>query len=325
MFRTIKERVSKLLDPQEKDPVSRVFRNPEYVQNESERSSRILFLKLLMMIAHVDGNVDAEELNLIKDYAYENCLNESEWREISSMEYRDVSKEEIEQMIDTTVKEVSSKTDKEEFVNAVQSIIDADGVTGKEERALLKEIREKIEKQDVSILSNLSRGIKKSLKKTRENVISLNGGSVTGDPSNPVAHLVQESGISNEQDARIIGAKLGIAILLIHTDLKIQNGERSSFQNLIRKEMNLNDGDAGELAERILQIPEENFELTRLGRILTESLGEKERQKFLEEMFRLARSDNNYELVEENYLRVISVSLMLSHRDFIQAKLSTES
>jgi uncharacterized tellurite resistance protein B-like protein len=63
--------------------------------------------------------------------------------------------------------------------------------------------------------------------------------------------------------------------------------------------------------------------LTRLSRIIAESLGEAERKAFLEKMFQLARADNIFEMLEENYLRIITSALMLSHKDFIQAKLKT--
>ncbi len=321
MFTTIKDKAKKLLNPGRKDPLSRFFQDPEYLQNAEDRNAQILFLKLLMMIAYIDENMDNAELNLIKDYAYEQCLNEIEWREVSYYESNKATREEVENTLNALINDMQSKAEKKEFLNAIQEMIEADSVTSDEEREILELIKNRIESHDVSVFGNIVSRLKNNLVKTGEKYTGFTNAKEYS--VNPVAALLKQYGSKDADRAELTGAKLGLAILVINCDSEFHKKELEAFHELVCDETGLEDVQAKELTEKIIKIPENHFELTRLGRILTEKLDLDARRRLLEKMFHIAHADNVFELQEENYLRVVSNALMLSHRDFIDAKLKT--
>ncbi|MES0491144.1 MAG: TerB family tellurite resistance protein [Leptospirales bacterium] len=322
MFQSIKDRVQKLISPSKKSPLGQIFKNPEYVQDASDRDAQVLFLKLLMATAYLDDNVETSELNLIKDYAFGRCLSETEWREIDFYRQVKPSKQEIENMVKTLVSEIQSKAQKAEFMEAINDMVEADDIVQDEEKEILNYIKKQVNDADISYFSRAVGGIRKGLK-DKGNEYGID--SLAAEyASNPIApHLKNNMEEHSKIDITLVSAKLGIAMLIIYCDNEFHSKELSELKKLVEKECEASKTESKNITESIVKIPDTHYELTHLSRIITESCSYEQKKDFLEQLFVIARSDNEFHIDEENYLRVVTHSLLLSHKDFIDAKLKT--
>ncbi|MBN1500292.1 MAG: TerB family tellurite resistance protein [Spirochaetes bacterium] len=320
MFENLKERYRTLTGKNSRKSVSLIFQNPGYVQDSAERHTQILIYKLMMIAAYADGSVDADELNLIKDYAFEQCLNEQEWAEISFFGQVKPSRDELIEIYRNILNEVKSSRQRKNILDAVRSVINADELISDEERIFL----EILEKETGSFRIPPVSGI---IKKLKDGYLEKTGGRQSDSSSiqysmNPVLPLLKNIVISSKAgNDEVIAAKLGLAIVLINADMDFHEKEKDAFIVLIEKLCGINREKAEDLAVRILEIPDGNFEISHLTRILAESLSVEGRKDFLAELFKIARADQVYDVYEDKYLRIINNSLLLSHNDFISVKL----
>lgn len=323
MFETLKTKVSKVFNPKNKSAIARIFQNPDYVQDSEERQAQLLFLKLLMAIASADNKLDESEANLLKDYAFEQCLSGNEWQEVNQYSQIKVSKEEITKMIGELILEIKSVAQKENLLNAIKELIISDEILAEQEEEILEVFEGKLENLKVSIAANWVRGIKKSLLREKEKkFINIRSEEYV---RNPVAVILnQRFGRKIEKNSNITGAKLGLALMLIYSDQETEKEEKKQFERLVSKYCCLSGEKSKKFSSYLLNLPEDHLEMAYLGEILVEDLNIEERKEFLKDLFFMARSDGVYNPFEDRDLRVISKYLLLDHEDFIMAKLDTK-
>ncbi len=83
-----------------------------------------------MAVAAADGQVTTEELNLLKDFTFEYSLTEQEWAEIQYYARAHLSKNELEQLIETVASEIRGRSDREQFERAIREMMEADSILG---------------------------------------------------------------------------------------------------------------------------------------------------------------------------------------------------
>ncbi|MCB1327677.1 MAG: TerB family tellurite resistance protein [Spirochaetales bacterium] len=121
----------------------------------------------------------------------------------------------------------------------------------------------------------------------------------------------------NDRSLDIVAAKIGLVLLMIHSDQKVEQDERDFLVRRVQAELRLEGPDATRLADQLLEIPEERLELVHLGRTLAGGVSEDERRVFLGELFGLAASDSDFHMLEERDLRVLAEALQLTRTDFV--------
>ncbi|MBU44070.1 MAG: hypothetical protein CMN76_12680 [Spirochaetaceae bacterium] len=323
MFESLNQKLQSFLNPANKNPVARHFREPQYVQDNEERRTQVLFLKLLMAIAKHDGKIDPQEFELLQDYAFSNALNESEWREIQFYAHAKISDQELENMIQTLEKEVRSRVQKEEFLNAIRDMIEADSMLADKEREVFVSLRGRLQEVETTLLDNTVKALGKALRSQTPSSTEQNASLYS---LNPVAAVLKQEIPYEGFNHEIIGARLGLMLILIHSDNEVQNKELTAFVELASKQLGKHPEDTQELAHRLLTIPPEHFELAHLGRLMVENLSEESRFEWLVSLFRMAYADGLYHDEEDRQLRFISRFLLLSTRQFLEArKLGTGS
>lgn len=317
MLRTLNEKLKSLLNPQNKNPVARHFREPEYVQDSEHRRTQVLFLKLLMALAKQDGRVDPQEFELLQDYAFSNALNESEWREIQFYAHAQLSDQEMENMIRQLESEIRSRVQKEELLNAIQEMIEADSMLMDKEREVFATLRSRLQEVETSILDNTIRALGKTL---RDHTPASTDANASLYAMNPVAAILKQEIPYEGFNHEMIGARLGLMLILIHSDNEVQNKELKAFVELTAKQLGKSPEDSRDLAQRLLSIPTDHFELAHLGRLLVENLSEESRMEWLVALFRMAHADGIYHDEEDRQMRLISRFLLLSTRQFLEAR-----
>ena len=320
MLDNLKERFKQLSNKNNKKAVAQIFQNPEYSQDTHERYVQILFFKLLMIAAYSDGSVDDDELDVIKDYAFENCLTEQEWREINFFQQQKPTNEEIDKLQDEIVSELHSKLQKKELLRAIRDIVESDGIIKPEEKHIIESLEKKIKKSSLSFASSI---IKKISNANKESKVHETAKKFS---RNPIAPLLQKSNTITDSDKiEVISATLGLAIAIIHTDMEFHEKEKEVFIEIVKELCYVDSNKAHELGDQMLQIPDTYFEIAHLARILTEKISREERKEIMKILFRVAMADSVYDAYEDKYLRIINNSLLLEHKDFISVRAQFQS
>ncbi|MCU0821404.1 MAG: TerB family tellurite resistance protein [Spirochaetes bacterium] len=321
MFENLKTKAAKLSDKNNKNPLAKYFQNPGYVQDSEEREAQVLFFKLLMITAYADESIDDEELDLIKDYAYEHCLTGEEWREIYFFRRSKPSKEEIGLLMDNLISKASSADRRKNLLNAIKDVVNSDDILHDREKEIVELLEEKINISGTSVMSNLIGNIKEKLAIKRKGIFNDRGSKeYSRNPVLPV--LARITGKENIKDIEVVSAVLGLAIVLIHADMEFHDKEREAFIELVKTGCGLDDERAEEAAAELLRISDNDFEIAYLGRIIAESTDEERRRKILSSFFKIARADKVYDAYEDKYLKVIAQYLFIGHREFITLKLA---
>jgi len=135
---------------------------------------------------------------------------------------------------------------------------------------------------------------------------------------NPVIPVLSRN--TSRSDIELPAARLGFALKVIHADSQVSAEEKSMLVELVRKYLDESSEKAALIAEELLKIEDVDLEMMYFARVMNEKLSEQERQDFLSDLFRVAKADNEYAMIEERDLRVISRYLLLSHPMFVQTR-----
>lgn len=323
MFEDLKTRLNKMSNKKNKNPVASIFQNPGYVQDREDRRVQILFLKLLMILAHADDSIDPAEMDLIKSLIYENCITEEEWREINFFELHKASEEEVNEIIDALIAEIVSGKEKKKFLRAIRDIVEADDILKEEEKMIVEIFEKKLKSGSASVFGNIVNRIRNSLVQKKSDTIKDDSREYSMNPIAP--HLRRLMGSDRLPELELIAAKLGLAIIMIHSDMEFHEKERSAFEDMVCRECTIPKERAGDVASELLNIPDTHFDIAYLSRIIADSTDEAERREILTDLFRIARADRVYSPYEDKYLKIIGSYLFISDKEFIGIKISTKS
>ncbi len=321
MFESLMNKSKTYFDKKNRNPIGRYFQDPGYLQDTEARKTQVLFYKLLMIMAYSDESVDENEINLIKDYAYECCLTEQEWREINLIKHTKPSKEEIHDLVKQLTKEVKSKSDKKEFLSAIREIAEADDIIKDGEKEILAIVESEINSSKISFFGNVLNNIKDKLVEEKSNITSRE--DIEKYIKNPVELILRNrASFKDYGDIETIAAVLGLAIVMVHADMEFHEKEREALIAFVEKECSVSKDEAIEITDEIIEIPDTNFEIAYLGRIITDSTDDERRREIMSELFTITRADQVYDVYEDKYLKIIGKYLFIDHKTFIELKLA---
>jgi uncharacterized tellurite resistance protein B-like protein len=302
------ESLQSLVQRTQTSPVERRFAKRQgYHQDDSNRALQLLFFKLLMAVAAVDDQVTTEELNLLKDYAFEYSLTEQEWAEIQYYARAHLSKEELEQLIETVASEIRSRSDREQFERAISEMVEADSILGGGEKEIADIVHGDVKRAHASRAAYIYKTLRVAWRKR----LQLRGAVASLEEKakeygrNPVAALLdREAEISTGRE--LAGAKVGLLLLVIRSDESVDQKETAAFTHYVASECRLSPDRAARLAKSLLSIPEELLQLTYLARALVDALSAAERQQYFEQLVQVARADGIQVFEERRTLGMIA-------------------
>jgi Tellurite resistance protein TerB. len=111
---------------------------------------KLTFLKVLTTIAWADGEVTQSELNILKSFYRKFDLDKGELAELRHYLAAPVSKKEQTELYDQLVHELNNESEKEEILTALESMEQASKRIGNEEKELVRQFRELLEKTSVT-------------------------------------------------------------------------------------------------------------------------------------------------------------------------------
>ncbi len=288
--------------------------------------------KLLIAAAWADGELQNEEINALKDLLFNlEDVSGDEWSQLEIYMDSPVSSEEREELLWTVLEKIKSEEDKELVVTTLENLFQADGVVTEEEKAVLGEIKEGVSGVNIGLLARLSKMIKATVTERGETYKSAaqRESQVDDYIENTIYYKLksesEKKGIKIELPEQII-RKLCLAAGLLArisaVDAEISDDEKKAVKQVLSEEWNLSEQEAGIVTQISCDGTLQGLDYFRLSRGFFECTTLDERRNFIKCLFKIANASNKTSYDETEEIRRISYSLKLTHKDFIEAKLT---
>ena len=134
-----------------------------------------------------------------------------------------------------------------------------------------------------------------------------------------LVYVEEEQSLSNTFRTDLACAALLIEV--INSDQKLEEQETEAFLAVLKENLNISNEDIDDLVELAQTQAKEATSLYEFTRLINDDYDYKQKVELIENMWRIAFSDNNLDKYEDHLIRKISDLIYVSHSDFIKAKL----
>ena len=288
--------------------------------------------KLMISVAWVDGKLQNEELNALKELLFLlPDISGEDWMQLEMYMASPIGEEERHQLLERVLVGVRSSADKNLVIDTLQKLVAADGVIDHEESAALTAIRQDLEEQSTGLLAHLSGSIRKALKNRGSHY---RGQSAREDhledfiKNTIYFQLVLEMKSRNltwqlpESQIRKICLAAGLMAYIAWVDNEVCSREQESMARGLRECWGLSEEEARVVTEISRTRIMKGLDLVRLTTGFCEYTTLDERKAFLRCLFSIANAANKTSYGEIEEIRNISKALGLPHQEFIDAKLT---
>lgn len=295
--------------------------------------------KVIIAAAWADGELTLEETNSLKDLLFrlprssdreDRHLTNEEWALLDMYLESPVSPKERERLVDELRAALHTSADREIVLNALDDLVNADGVISDEERAVVAEVTAAIANVNLSILGQLGRLVNSALNRRAEVMTTAPNRERYFDDfiRNKVFYGVRrrlDLGTLDldlpEPELRWLAAIGGLLARVAHVDRTVTDDEFNAIADLLQKSGRMSREEAAIVAEVAVSEIGADMDLLRLTRELYTSMTPEEGTQILELLFAVAASDGLATTAEMDTIYTISRNLGLTHRQFIEAKL----
>ncbi len=288
--------------------------------------------KLLIAAAWADGELQNEEINALKDLLFNlEDVSGDEWSQLEIYMDSPVSSEEREELLWTVLEKIKSEEEKELVVGTLEKLFQADGIVTEEEQAVLEEIKEGVAGVNIGVLARLSKMIKATVTERGETYKAAAQRESQIDDyieNNVYYQLKSESekkGIKielPEQKVRQLCLAAGLLARISAVDSDISDQERRTIKDVLSTQWHLSEQEAEIVTQISCDRTLQGLDYFRLSRGFFECTTLDERRNFIKCLFKIANASNKTSYDETEEIRRISNSLKLTHKDFIEAKLT---
>ena len=226
---------------------------------------------------------------------------------------------------------VRSRADKRLVLDALRSMVEADGSVSEAEEKTLAEIERALAGVQTGILGGLERLLGSSMQERQE--------AVAGAPNRErffddflknkvyyrlARHLRRnEVALSlSEEEQRTLALAGGLMAKVAHADREVTDAEFEAIASVVRRHWDLEEERAAFVAEVALASVHVTYDTLRMMRELFARTSEAERRQILTTLFAVAAADGEIAHDEHEEIRMMAKGLKLTHRDFIDAKLA---
>jgi uncharacterized tellurite resistance protein B-like protein len=288
--------------------------------------------KLLIAAAWVDGELVNEEINALKDLLFnlENVTGR-DWAELEIYMDSPVSPEERDALLSRVLEQIQTEQDKELVLEMLENVFKADGVVTEAEEVILAEIKENVSGVSTGLLDKLSKSIKAAMGKRRESFSSTVQRDTRVDDyiENTIYYRLksesEKKGIKIDlPDDKVwkLCLAAGLMARISAVDSKISEQEKQAIKDILSAEWDLTDQEADIVTAISCDRALRGLDYFRLTRGFFERTNQQERKDFIKSLFKIANASEKTSYDETEEIRKIATSLKLSHRDFIDAKLT---
>ncbi|MEK6587322.1 MAG: TerB family tellurite resistance protein [Chloroflexota bacterium] len=287
---------------------------------------------MIIAAAWADHHVAPEEINSLKDLLFRLPeLTGREWAMLEMYIEAPVGEAERQRLVEQLLDQLRTSSDKALARRALDELANADGMVTEQERTVVEAIRSDIEQVGVGIFGQIGKMVSGSIARRQEALREAPNREEHFEDfiKNKVYYGVRrrlelgEAALSiQDADLRLLCLAGGLMARVAHVDLEVTEDEISAIVAALQKGWQLGRDAAAFVAEVAVSEVGPNLDYYRLTREFFESTEEQERVEFLEVLFGVANSDGRVSNEETEEIRAIANGLLLTHKQFIEAKLT---
>lgn len=242
-----------------------------------------------------------------------------------------VGEAERQRLVEQLLDQLRTSSDKALAMRALDELANADGMVTEQERTVVEAIRSDIEQVGVGIFGQIGKMVSGSIARRQQALREAPNREEHFEDfiKNKVYYGVRrrlelgEAELSiQDADLRLLCLAGGLMARVAHVDLEVTEDEISAIVAALQKGWQLDRDAAAFVAEVAVSEVGPNLDYYRLTREFFESTEEQERVEFLEVLFGVANADGRVSNEETEEIRAIANGLLLTHKQFIEAKLT---
>jgi uncharacterized tellurite resistance protein B-like protein len=302
-------------------------------------SDKDLILKLarvIIAVAWADGHISNEEINNLKDLLFHlrtSAFNDplqfsgQEWSRLDMYIETPVGDDERARLVADLQNFLRSDSDKQAIIDALQTMIEADGEVAPEEREVVAQIKADIESVNLGGLQRLLGG---AMKRRSAAVANAPNREAYYDDfiKNKVYYAVEQRlhvdhmdlGLS-DSELRTLSLVGGLMAKIAQLDRQVTDAEFADMVTIFQDIWAVSHEAASFVVEVAISAVDVTYDTFRMMRELATGATEDERRQVVELLFAVSAADGDMSIEETEEIRVISRGLNLTHKDFIDAKL----
>jgi uncharacterized tellurite resistance protein B-like protein len=304
----------------------------------SDRDVVMKLAKVIIAAAWADGEVNNDEVNALKDLLFQlprtgsyqaTQLTGQEWARLEMYIESPVGEAERARLVADLHDALRSDRERELVIQALQNVIEADGVVDEDEKAVVAEIQAAIESAETGALGGLQRLIGGAVQRRSEAVANAPNREAFFDDfiKNKVYFGVsqrlqmdqKEINISDEE-LRKLSLAGGLMAKVAYVDREVKESEFEGIVSAMQTHWHIGLEAATFVAEVAVSAVDVNYDTFRMMREMATSTSEEERRGFLDILFTVAGADGDVSYDETEEIRIIARGLNMSHKEFIDAK-----
>lgn len=284
--------------------------------------------KLMIGIAWIDGRLEQDEINALKELLFLlPDISGEDWTQLELYMTHAVSDAERRDLLDRVLSGIRSSGDKQLVLKTLEKLVGGNGADRASESAFLEDIRQDIEGRSTGLLGHLSAPFRQTLKRkagqgSREDRIE---DFIKNTIYFQLTSELEQQGRAlsiPEAEARKICLAAGLMAHVAWVDNEVCHREREAMNLALRQIWNVPDDEARLITEmshaRIMQ----GLEMVRLTTGFCHHTTIEERKSFLRCLFAIANAAEDTSHAEIEAIRQIAKSFELPHQEFIEAKLT---
>ena len=284
--------------------------------------------KLMIGIAWIDGRLEQDEVNALKELLFMlPDISGEDWMQLELYMTHAVSDAERRDLLDRVLSGIRSSGDKQLVLETLKKLVAGDGTDRASEAALVEDIRQDLEGRSTGLLGHLTAPFRQTLKRK-----SGQGGRedrIEDFIKNTIyfqltSELEQQGRTLSfpESDARKICLAAGLMAHVAWVDNEVCHREREAMSLALRQLWNVPDDEARLITEMSHARIMHGLDLVRLTRGFCDHTTIEERKAFLRCLFAIANAAEDTSHAEIETIRQIAKSFELLHQEFIEAKLT---
>lgn len=293
--------------------------------------------KLMIGIAWIDGRLEQDEINALKELLFLlPDISGEDWMQLELYMTHAVSDAERRDLLDRVLSGIRSSRDKQLVLETLEKLVGGDGndrgavgdaPRGVPESAFVEDIRQDLEGRSTGLLGHLTAPFRQTLKRkagqgAREDRIE---DFIKNTIYFQLTSELEQQGRTlsiPEKEARKICLAAGLMAHVAWVDNEVCHREREAMNLALRELWNVPADEARLIAEMSQARIMHGLDLVRLTSGFCHHTTIEERKAFLRCLFAIANAAEDTSHAEIETIRHIAKSFELPHQEFIEAKLT---
>ena len=302
----------------------------------SDKDLMLTLAKVIIAAAWSDGEMTQEEVSSLKNMLLWSAsgqrrdlqINQREWAMLEMYVASPVDATEREQLVQKLQAELRTPQDRKLALSALQKIIQADGAVTKQEQVMADEITAALEDVNLGVFGQLGRLVRQSVNgQTLEREQYLDDFIKNRVYYALRRHLDSSGAELNlpEDELRKLSLAGALMAQVAQVDREVEQDEFDQMIEALQTGWAITPEAAtfvAEIATSEIDPSEDHF---RLVSEFANSTTLDERAGFLEVLFAVAKADGEISFAETEEIRSIANTLLLPHKQFIEAKLKVSN